>query len=294
MISGMMSDGAGCETQCAGAADLMGDYMFAALQAQWLSTASSGGERLLSTRSFAPLAFQGLTRRLTGHGGGVNLKARAMIMDVLCSNVDLVTCAMSGGAVACGGMDNEDEDEDDPLSPEVLLPLCAAPLAVAVSVELSVSDPQGFVNNPASKEAVEAGIADAANVAADAVEAVLTVARRLEEEPRHLQGTGTVNVDATIHVADAATVATLKDSVNSIETAEMATSLNTALSGAGINPVAVAVLDAVTAPTPTARAVARADATDPEGGGGGGDTTANGAFEATCGPFVLAILIAAM
>lgn len=265
--------------------------MFDYFQAESLSGASSAEDRLLSTHSFSRRAFWSLTRRLDGRGGGVNLAARATLMDVLCSNADLMRCSMRGGAgeVACGN-DGEDLSPED-LSPEVLLPLCDTPLAVAVSMDLSVPDPQSFVNNPASKGAVEAGVADAANVAADAVEAVLTVARRLEEEPRRLQGTGTVNVAATIHVADAATVATLQDSVNSIETAAMATSLNTALSGAGIDPVEVAVLAAAPAPTPTARAdaLSAAPSNGPDEFGG-----ESGALKATVGSDVLAILIAAI
>jgi len=129
-------------------------------------------------------------------------------------------------------------------------------------MSLEVADPAGFVVNPASKAAVEQGIASAASVTADKVDAVLTVARRrLWDEPaRRLAGA--VNVETTIHVEDANSVATLQSTVNSIESDTMATALNTALQSANLPTVEVAALSAVVAPTPNQAAAANTEDSD--------------------------------
>lgn len=105
---------------------------------------------------------------------------------------------------------------------------------VVMSMELTVEDPQAFVNNPSSKRAVEEGIAQAvgAGVVADDVEVTLSPVRRLAEI-RALQGV--VAVEATIRTENAAAAASLKQSVDGLSEAAMATSLNTALEAAGVD-----------------------------------------------------------
>lgn len=126
---------------------------------------------------------------------------------------------------------------------------------------LTVAEPQAFVDDPASKAAVEAGLAASAGVDASAVNAVLTVgSRRLAARGRMLQE-GTVNVDATIEVADEDAAATLETTVAEIEPGAMASSLSTALTEAG-----VASGVTVTALTATATTLsAAADDADAQG-----------------------------
>jgi len=106
------------------------------------------------------------------------------------------------------------------------------PLAVAVNMELSVPDPAAFVANPASKTAVEEGIAEAAGVQISKVVATLSVARRLRQSDRRLQGA--VNVDATIEADSADAVDALQASVAAVTAETMAVDLNSALYAAGI------------------------------------------------------------
>lgn len=99
---------------------------------------------------------------------------------------------------------------------------------------LSVAEPQAFVSDDASKTAVEIGLAASAGVVASSVDAVLTVAgRRLATRGRILQD-GTVNVAATIVVADSAAAATVQTTVAALEPETMASSLSAALTEAGI------------------------------------------------------------
>merc|ERR1711865_868898 len=113
----------------------------------------------------------------------------------------------------------------------------------------TVADPAGFVANPASQAAVATGIASAAGVSIDKVDVTLTVARRLQNLNRRLQG-GTVNVAATIEADSAGALASLTASVGAIPADTMTTSLNTQLEAAGIEAITVASLAAVDAPPP--------------------------------------------
>lgn len=128
------------------------------------------------------------------------------------------------------------------------------PLAVILSMEISVADPGAFVANPGSKAAVEGGIAASAGVLPGKVDATLSVARRLQvlqASGRRLQGA--VSVAATIQAENAGAVAALQASVAAIPADAMATALNTALTNAGIDAsVSVSSMSAAPAPPPLA------------------------------------------
>lgn len=116
-----------------------------------------------------------------------------------------------------------------------------------MTMSMTVEDPSAFVANANSKAAVEEGIAAAAGVERNKVDATLTVgSRRLQGLDRRLQGT--VDVSAEIEADNAGAVAALQESVNSIEPAAMTTSLNSALADAGLPTVAVSSLSAAAAP----------------------------------------------
>lgn len=113
---------------------------------------------------------------------------------------------------------------------------------------LTVAEPQTFVDDESSKAAVEAGIAAGAGVSASAVNAVLTVGgRRLAARGRVLQD-AMVSVEATIEVEDAAAAATLQTTVAALAPSTMASSLNAALTEAGVTSgVTVATMTATAA-----------------------------------------------
>jgi hypothetical protein len=98
---------------------------------------------------------------------------------------------------------------------------------------MTVEDPAGFVADEASAPAVEAGIAQATEVEASAVNAVLSVARRLLGNAASASGEAnaarSVNVDATIQAADAAAATALHETAAAVTTDAMATALNEAL-----------------------------------------------------------------
>merc|ERR1711865_1035153 len=144
---------------------------------------------------------------------------------------------------------------------------CGVVLAVKVTMELTVEDPQAFVNNPNSARAVAKGIADTLPaVDPDDVEVVLSVApaRRLGNHagtsttaPTGSAGTstsGTVIVDATIQAEDAASVQTLQTAVQAISETAMTQSLNVAITDAGIAGVTVDVAAGSLAAEPAAPA----------------------------------------
>jgi len=170
--------------------------------------------------------------------------------DKLCPVEATATCI--AGTSACPGGGNS----SDPMIATVVALLAGCEgnwtpraLSVALTMELTVADPAGFVANPASQAAVATGIASAAGVSIDKVDVTLTVARRLQNLNRRLQG-GTVNVAATIEADSAGALASLTASVAAIPADTMATSLNTQLEAAGIEAVTVASLAAVDAPPP--------------------------------------------
>jgi len=136
------------------------------------------------------------------------------------------------------------------------------PLSVILTMAMTVADPAAFIADPDSKIAVEAGIAAAAGVTADKVDATLTVGtRRLQGSNRRLQGT--VDVSAEIQAENAAAVADLQSSVNEITPDAMATNLNAALTEAGLPTVEVAALSAAAASPPARYVAAPPDETAP-------------------------------
>lgn len=129
---------------------------------------------------------------------------------------------------------------------------------VSVVMSLEVQDSAAFVENPESAAVVARGIAEVASVDAEDVTVVLTVAspdsehRRLTDVRRLA---GSVNVDASIRVSDAAAAHALTASVAAVSDSAMAASLNTALALAAMPDVTVSGLEA-------AAAVANSDAED--------------------------------
>lgn len=98
-------------------------------------------------------------------------------------------------------------------------------------MSLTVDDPQAFVDDPHSEAAVEAGIAEVANVEVSAVDATLKVGgRRLAASERGLQVA--VDVAAIIEVEDAAAAATF---VTQVEAIGMTYAISTAFVNAGID-----------------------------------------------------------
>merc|ERR1712166_808187 len=121
---------------------------------------------------------------------------------------------------------------------------CDTLMSVSLSMGITVADPAAFIANAASAGAVESGIAAAAGIDATNVNVVLSVApagRRLEDElrgSRRLQGA--VNVEAAIQLPSAGAL----DTIVSIDATEMTTSLNVALTAAGLEEVTVNSLTA--------------------------------------------------
>jgi len=201
---------------------------------------------LCSCQTECPNFIPGMaaTDRLT------NAMDNATKSDLLCPKESSVRC-MAGQSSCIGDMsaDNVSIIVD-------ILDGCSSvwiprPLAVAVSMELSVADPAAFVANPASQTAVEQGIAEAAGVDSSKVVATLSVARRLRQSDRRLQGT--VNVDATVEADSADAVDALQTRVAAVTAETMATELNSALTAAGIEAtVVVSDLVAEVAPPPQA------------------------------------------
>lgn len=266
----MLNDGLpDCEAVCGTVFPLMVDTNIIMMDAP---TSHLWGRRLSQGRAFVPRAFRS-TIRNAFHSSfrklqaptempGWMLRVRARVMDELCPHFESATCAVEGGrgeqecdmsSLLNGDAEEEEEEDDadddnDPLDIMNMLPLCDQSLAVTVSMSLTVADPAAFAANPASKTAVEAGIAAELDVDPEVVNAVLTVpTRRLGEEfPRRLQSA--VDVDATIHVEDEDAATTLQRSAGAMEPATMAASLNEALEEAGLATVEVANMASVTAP----------------------------------------------
>lgn len=204
-------------------------------------------------------------------------------LDLLCPYEATVSCM--GDQSACIG-DTSTEEVD---SIREMLTGCAdtwtpRPLAVAVTMALTVDDPEAFVQDPASGRAVARGIASAAGVSPAQVTVTLSVARRLQESDRRLQGS--VNVDAEIEADNADAVADLETTVSAIETTTMTQELTTAISNAGITAtVTVDSMSAeVAAPPVRQESLPALPSYDlpSEGGSGGGSgstPTSSGASE---------------
>lgn len=224
-------------------------------------------------------ATAGDSRRLEGHG---DLRSRSVMTEFLCPKEEIVRCIF--GTAACeldlgGGptppppenrrLDgHESVDEDGPLA---ILRHCNVVVAVSLTMELTVANPQTFVNDPNSATAVAQGIATAAGVDLVAVEVRLSVARRLDN---HATATsGTVTVDATIQATDAASVSNLQDTVNAIEQDAMTEALNTALAVMGVT-VTVNSMAAV-------EAAPAGGTSNPSGSNVGEGQTENGALKKT-------------
>jgi hypothetical protein len=181
--------------------------------------------------------------------GGEFVADNATKWDMVCPIEADIRCIIVTNLAICGV---REPDADILLA---LLRGCAQDwspraLEVTLSMSMTVEDPQAFVDDASSKTAVEAGIATAAGVSPDKVVATLSVgSRRLQGSDRRLQQ-GSVDVSAEIQAENAGAVAALQSSVAGIEPAAMTTSLNDALSSAGLPTVAVASLTATVAEPP--------------------------------------------
>merc|ERR1711865_995527 len=144
-------------------------------------------------------------------------------LDVLCPREATVRC-MTGESTCTEGA-----PAGSVTAVGNLLSGCASdwtprPLSVVLSMTLSVSDPQAFVEAAESATDVADGIASAVGVDSDKVDVTLSVARRLEESHRRLQGS--VSVDATIEADDASGVADLLLRVGATTDSVMATAIS--------------------------------------------------------------------
>jgi len=269
MIAGMLpGNGTACEAACNGALDLMGDATLFQVDLE-MGLRPAGSRRLSGHDDDPPPSLKYLARlRQFWCGAG---KSEVLT----CTNAS-ASCRMDGGED-----DHDHDDEPEPDSPETLVQQCDRPLAVTVSMALTVDDPTSFVQDPANKLAVEAGIANATGVDAGAVDAILTVARRLEEVQRRLQGA--VNVDATIHTADPDAVATLQATVANVEADALTGAIAAAFQDAGIsgNVSVTEIGEPGTAPTASAAAAAEVSANS--------EVSASGTPKATIASGILVI-----
>jgi len=221
-IQGVLSDAEACEEACPGAAQALGDYQFVQF-----------------TQNFRLAA--GL-RRLDGHGRDV--REKHALLNVLCPNEVAVDCFIEVQTGACANALGNIEKPP-------IMDHCDVPMAVTLRMGITVTDAAAFVANAGSEMAVAEGIATAAGVDVTDVNVDLSVARRLGKDLRSSRRlTETVNVEASLLVAETSEVATLADTVNGIETADMATKLNEALTAAGITDVTVEVASLVAAAAP--------------------------------------------
>jgi len=249
----MGDNGTACEANCTGALDLMGDYFFILVDQSAL-THSNDDVR-------------------------TNLKMQARLRQLFCANAEVTSCAAVStgkGYAACDMGQAGSASEMPPQSvsssglpppepepyPEQYLTQCDVSLAITVSMALTVADPSAFVADNANKRAVEAGIASAAGVTTDAVEAVLTVGQRrlrVQDTQRRLQGT--VDVAATIHTASAEAAVAMQGTVGSIDATQMTASIATAFTNAGITmTIEVAQLEPPTVAATANEAIAADDA----------------------------------
>jgi hypothetical protein len=234
-----------------------------------------------------------------GDDGRPSKRSVARIREFVCANVDVMTCMATpdgDGYEACDSDGDDDGDgnapapspSSDPMDPATMLANCDVALAVTVSMQLTVDDPEEFVADEKNKVAVEKGIADAAGVDEGDVEAVLTVAsRRLQQSLRRLSGG--VDVDATIFTEDAAAATAMVALVEDIEPEAMTTAIETAFEEAGLNAT-VAVASISEPEAQTADQAIAADAAASGTGTAGNSGTANGAHQASITAGVLGTL----
>lgn len=267
-------NGDGCEGNCTGALDFMADFMF--------------------VEEDTPRGNQ---------DGSPSLAHLARLRRHVCGNRDVVSClAVSSGAgyEACEYEYHYHDQQGrrlqaNPMDPETLLSQCDDALAVTVSMALTVDNPAEFVQDDANRMAVEDGIASAAGVEAEAVEAVLTVAqRRLQESLRRLQdGSGTVDVAATIHTADATAAEDLLTTIGNIDAATMTESIAAAFEDASIN-ITITVTDVAPPAVQTASEAAASEGTGNSGGSETNNPSQDGALKTsvTTGIFAASAIFA--
>lgn len=270
MMGIFLTNSTGCEAACPGAVAAFGNYMYASIdQSQRFPDDDDG-------------------RRLAGHGR--DIIERHALMNVLCPMEAHVDCFIAAAACVVAN--------DPDMTKPPMMDNCDVPMAVSVSMTLSVADPAAFVQNEASEGAVAAGIANSAgeSVSAEDVQVDLSVARRLASDlrnSRRLQTAGSVNVDATILAGAPDDVAAIQTTMGSVSAADLTTNINTALTDAGVSAEVTA-----TAPTvELAAAPASAPPLFPDddagtGTGTGGGDDSNYSFRATLVPGLVLVLLA--
>lgn len=283
MIESMFPDNfTACEGNCTGALEVYQGYLFVNAD----------------DPSFAEM----------NSDGGPSRRKIARLREYACANEDVMTCAATpdgAGYEACdvsegtttaapsSGGGSSGGGPSSPTDPINLLATCEVALAVKVAMKLTVDNPVQFAADVANKIAVEAGIAAAASIEAQDVEATLTAItnRRLQASLRSLNG-GNVDIDATIHTANAAAASTMVATVAAIETTAMSTAIETAFEDAGINVTItveeIAAPETQTAVQANAAAAAAAAVVSPSPPPPQG--SAGGAHQASVASVVLGIL----
>jgi hypothetical protein len=278
MIESMFPDNfTACEGNCTGALEVYQGYLFVNAD----------------DPSFAEM----------NSDGGPSRRKIARLREYACANEDVMTCAATpdgAGYEACDvpsdrtttAAPSSGGGSSDPTDPVNLLATCEVALAVKVAMKLTVDNPVQFAADVDNKIAVEAGIAAAAGIEAQDVEATLTavVRRRLQASLRSLTG-GNVDIDATIHTENAAAATTMVATVAAIETTAMSTAIETAFEDAGINVTItveeIAAPETQSAVQANAAAAAAVAVVAPSPGPPSGSS---GAYQASVASVVLGIL----
>lgn len=118
---------------------------------------------------------------------------------------------------------------------------------VQISMELALQNPLAFVNHGHSQSAVVQGIAVLTGVDVTAVNATLSVARRLNVHFRNLQTTA--NVYAEVVVTDSAEAVSLASEVSAMSPQSITATLNGVLESADVPVLEVLSVEAMVAPT---------------------------------------------
>jgi hypothetical protein len=158
----------------------------------------------------------------------------AALETALATNNALVTADLVGAVTAWM------TPTSDPVDRPVVTTAAPAPTPVVqFTMNMDVADPAGFAANPDNIAPMEAAVADIASVPLDTVSVTLEVGgasnstRRLLDA-RRLQDTYVI-VNSEIAVADTTVAAALETTIAAVTPAQMTTSLETALTDAGVN-----------------------------------------------------------
>jgi len=210
------------------------------------------GMVLSSCNDACPGAYAFIGGFLSSHIllGPESVSSHSMLSSI-CADHELVQC-LSDQEDADGCLVDQDDEQGRRLQEgEIFTVLsgCWVPSEVSLTMEVSVDNAEQFVANPASQEAVEKGIADAANILPSRVRVELTAGRRrLETKVGRRLEEGVVNVAAFIH-AEGGDLDAFAETVSAISSDTMAASLTDAAEDANLG-VSVSVSSMSAAPAP--------------------------------------------